>query len=63
MSHAFFVEFPRKEFIFFFEAIQFIRLKCSESANIAVQGFCPLKIKITQFPGGSRLITLIGEWY
>ena len=28
---------------------------------ILLQGFCPLKIKITQFPGGFRLDDLIGE--
>ena len=26
--------------------------------NILVQDFCPLKIKITQFPGGFRLKTV-----
>ena len=26
---------------------------------ILVQGFCPLKIKITQFPGGFRLKILL----
>ena len=33
--------------------------KCKKECNILyiilVQGFCPLKIKITQFPGGFRL--------
>ena len=28
---------------------------------ILLQGFCPLKIKITQFPGGFRLDDLIDE--
>ena len=35
--------------------------KCKKECNILwiilVQGFCPLKIKITQFPGGFRLNT------
>ena len=29
--------------------------------NILVQGFCPLKIKITQFSGGFRLNFLCDE--
>ena len=29
--------------------------KCKKECNILVQGFCPLRIKITQFPGGFRL--------
>ena len=31
------------------------RKKMQYSLIILVQGFCPLKIKITQFPGGFRL--------
>ena len=32
--------------------------ECNILSIILVQGFCPLIIKITQFPGGFRLITL-----
>ena len=32
--------------------------ECNILLKIRAQGFCPLKIKITQFPGGFRLNTL-----
>ena len=37
-----------------------LKLSCVRcNSFILVQGFCPLKIKITQFPGGFRLNVII----
>ena len=41
-------------------ALEKCNKECSMLYIILVQGFCPLKIKITQFPGGFRLKTCLG---
>ena len=46
---------------YFIQLLSFI--KCEKECNlleiILVQGFCPLKINITQFPNGFHLKTLV----
>ena len=39
----------------------FLGVICSLNCSRPVQGFCPLKIKIAQFPGGFRLTSFIKD--
>ena len=54
----YFLGFPIRNFLwcYYRRLITSLALeKCKKGCNVLVQGFCPLKIKITQFPSGFRL--------